>query len=369
MLYAVGTAPGTVGDVRYHVGTSSDGGKDWSDTDLPFTADTPNASVSLQRSASVQIARGPSSTVALLTEQFWPNLDALVAQRAPGRENVSTQQTADGFALVDVSECVNAKKVIANEPRAVDAAKVRLQAGCAAPPTIATIRWSEIGLHGPVDLRHQQLLVSTDGKRWDTAAAPATGYVRDLVGNSNGFLLLTEGDRSALDPAGGAPAAIGTKLLQSTDARNWTSVNTPPGLDVQAIAGERVIAIDPTTGGVQTSNDGGTTWNATAVGSQLPAGAPAASATTVDAGPLGFAALVVSDRSPNTQADVHYYLLFSTDGTTWKTSDLGAVGQPANAYPIQVTVGADHVAVDFEGPTPSSNGSIKTTTVIGTPKR
>ena len=86
VLYAVGTAPGaaTADDIRYRVGTSHDGGKEWSETDLPFADNAPSATVPMQRSASVQIARGSSSTVALLTEQFWPNLDALVAERAAG---------------------------------------------------------------------------------------------------------------------------------------------------------------------------------------------------------------------------------------------------------------------------------------------
>ena len=86
-------------------------------------------------------------------------------------------------------------------------------------------------------------------------------------------------------------------------------------------------------------------------------------------GPLGFAAIVVDDGDSKDPGSGQNYLLFSTDGTNWSATDLVAAGRPANAYPMQVTVGADHIAVDFEGPTPSSNGSMKITTLLGTPKR
>ena len=93
--------------------------------------------------------------------------------------------------------------MITAAPNVADAKKLRMETECTDPPEIGTIRWSEIGLRGPADLIRQQMLVSTDGEHWDTAAAPTTDFVRDLVGDDNGFLLLAETDRSAFVTAGG----------------------------------------------------------------------------------------------------------------------------------------------------------------------
>ena len=65
----------------------------------PFVS-TPSATVSLSKSTSVQLARSASETVALLTEQFSPDLDAMVAARTNGRPNVAFNQTADGIQVL-----------------------------------------------------------------------------------------------------------------------------------------------------------------------------------------------------------------------------------------------------------------------------
>jgi hypothetical protein len=156
--------------------------------------------------------------------------------------------------------------------------------------------------------------------------------------------------------------------MRSTDAQSWTDVTTPAGLGVQAIAADRVIGIDAA-GVVQTSSNGGATWTATTVGSQLPAGTPDATGTVTDAGPLGFAVVVTADANPKDATPGYDYLLFSTDGITWSTSDLTTAGAPAGAYPMQVIVGADHIGVDYEGPFATPSGPMKITTVLATPAR
>ncbi len=368
VLYAIGTAPGaTANAVTYSLATSHDGGQAWTDANLPFDESAPDSTVPLTHATTVQVARGASATVALLTESFWPNLDALVAQHAPGQQNVSTNQTADGFALLDMSECMNAKQGLAGVNADPSAVKGRAAGRCDNPPTLGTITWAELGLRGASDLRRQQMLVSTDGSHWNTVTAPSLVFVRDLVATDNGFLLLSE---SNTDPAtnDGKKGAT-TTLLRSTDARSWAPVATPAGLNIQAIAGDRVLGIDAG-GGVQTSTDGGDTWHATSIDAQLPAGASTKTDVgTTDAGPLGFAVVVTSDANPNDDTRGHDYLLFSTDGAIWSTSDLATSGQPAGAYPMQVTVGADHVSVGYQGTGAKGGGPLVLTTLLGTPKR
>ena len=226
---------------------------------------------------------------------------------------------------------------------------------------IGTISWSQLGLSGPGDLMHQEMLVSSDDTHWDTVAAPSTGPVDNLVATDNGYLLLAE----SADPTGVAPPTTATTLLHSTDARTWTPVSTPTGLNAQAISGNDVIGTD-TSGAIETSTDGGSTWSSTDVASLLPAGTQF-SVSSADAGPLGFAVLVTPDSpdAPSTNGD---YLLNSSDGVNWKTTSLGPVGEPASSYPTEVIVGADHVSVDFAGAT-TAGGATHITTLLGTPER
>jgi hypothetical protein len=367
VLYAIGTAPGAAaGEVRYLVGTSHDGGAAWSDTDLPFDLSGPTATVSMSRSSAVQIASGATATVALLTEQFSPGLDALVAARTPGHPNVTTRMTNDGYDILDLTDCTALKQGLAGRAQSAltSAQKPRLAAKCTDPPVLGTISWSDIGLSGPGDLTHQEMLISADGTHWTSTPAPTTGAVRDLVADSDGFLLIADNSNPSL---GAQPPSVGTTLLHSTDARTWTTVDTPPGLNVQAIAGDLIVGTDAS-GATQTSGNGGTTWNTTDVNSLLPAGTPTASVTTSDAGPLGFAVLVTADQNPNDLTPGHGYLLFSTDGIDWTTTDLATVGEPPTGYPMQVTVGADHISIDYglAGPTPG--GPMQVTTLLATPK-
>ena len=157
---------------------------------------------------------------------------------------------------------------------------------------LGTISWSDIGLSGAGELSRQEMLVSTDGSHWSSIPAPAVGSVINLVAGSDGFLLLA--DNTAPTTVGAAPK-VETTLLHSTDARTWTTVGVPDGLNVQSIAGDRIIGTDAT-GALQTSTDGGATWNATSIDALLPAGTPTASITASDAGPLGFAAFGHSRR-------------------------------------------------------------------------
>jgi hypothetical protein len=407
VLYAIGTAPGAAaGGVRYLVGTSDDGGAAWSETDLPFDLSVPTATVSMSPSATVQIASGATGTVALLTEQFSPDLDALVAARSAGHANVTTSMTNDGYDILNLTGCKSAsqakaaatvqpalrnayKRVTHGPPTstaspsklalshayklvapgapvsALGGARVRLVAPCADPPVVGTISWSDLGLTGPGELTRQEMLVSTDGTHWTSTPPPNTGSVQDLVADSDGFVLLANNDNPSL---GTQPPSIDTTtLLHSTDARTWTTVDTPPGLNVQAIVGDLIVGTDAS-GAVQTSSDGGTTWNATNVDSLLPAGTPPASVGASDAGPLGFAVLVTPDPKPDGQPSGHDYLLFSTDGIDWTTTDLTTVGQPASGYPMEVTVGADHISIDYGLADPTSGGSTKITTLLATPK-
>ena len=86
-----------------------------------------------------------------------------------------------------------------------------------------------------------------------------------------------------------------------------------------------------------------------------------------DAGPLGFAVLVGYGGSRTAVTPAHDVLLFSADGAGWRATDLANEGAPVGGAPIQVTVGADHIAVDYQ--TPVAGSPMKAVTVLATPQR
>ena len=368
VLYAVGTAPGaaSIADVRYRIATSHDDGQDWANTDLPFDLSTPSANVPISRYSSVLIASGQRETVALLSENFTPDLTALMAARTSNPKNAYTEMTADGYVIHDISGCMADKRGLRSVVTTAIGAPVGAPANCTNPPVIGTISWADVGISGPAALNRQEMLVSTDGSHWDSVTAPGVGSVSDLVAYDGGFLLLANNEV----PVAGSQATRPTStLLRSSDAQHWTPVSTPAGLNVEAIAGDRVVGVDAS-GAVQTSTDGGTTWNAADLAAQLPAGSPAASVSSTDVGPLGFAVVATADANPTDSSPGRSYLLFSTDGISWSTTDLATVGAPADASPVGVTVGSDHVGVDYESAGASvAGGPMHITTLLATPKR
>ena len=119
------------------------------------------------------------------------------------------------------------------------------------------------------------------------------------------------------------------------------------------------------------SHDAGTTWIPRQdVAVLLPAASKIQPyGVSTAAGPLGVAALV---RVAGPANSVRSFLLYSSDGVTWKVTDLDGVGMPANASSMAVTVGSDHIDVSFEVPkstTPDGGvESYKLESLLATPK-
>ena len=61
----------------------------------------------ISRESSALIASGATTSVAVLNENFSPDLDSLVAAVAGDRSNVTTTMTANGYDIVDMSACEN----------------------------------------------------------------------------------------------------------------------------------------------------------------------------------------------------------------------------------------------------------------------
>ena len=161
-----------------------------------------------------------------------------------------------------------------------------------------------------------------------------------------------------------------------------------PALDQLSVEGDRIIGSDFGSQTVYTSSDAGKSWTPTSdLGDLVPGTDPIEGQNvTVETGPLGYAAVVHTSQpvtgntlqggtpitaAPNA-ANEHAYLLQSTDGVTWATTDLAKVGAPADGFVSSVSVGADHVEVSFEVPGTKTNDgapeTYKLVTLVGTPK-
>ncbi|HEV7524167.1 MAG TPA: hypothetical protein VGP92_04340, partial [Acidimicrobiia bacterium] len=100
VLYAVGTGPSSqVGANDYRLKTSSNSGAQWDDTPIPVQLATPHASVKLQPTTSVHVARGSHATVVAVQASYSLDLTA------PTGDLQSYRTTDTGVEILDFSAC------------------------------------------------------------------------------------------------------------------------------------------------------------------------------------------------------------------------------------------------------------------------
>jgi hypothetical protein len=221
---------------------------------------------------------------------------------------------------------------------------------------LSTHPWSDFGITDPAALHQQQALVRDDGGAWSKVDLPndLNSSVLEVTATTSGFLM-------AEQTAGADGNSSRVQLWSSADGRSWAPLtNGVPIFDTASISGNRIIAVDSGSASVYVSNDAGLTWIGTQnVAALLPAGAVIEPYGVVSsAGPLGYAVVVRTGEKGQTD---HTYLLHSSAGASWKVTDLGAAGAPANAMLSSVSVGADHIDVSYEVPQGSSTTPITTT--------
>jgi hypothetical protein len=264
---------------------------------------------------------------------------------------------------------------------------------------VATRPWSDFGISDPGALHQQEALVQDDGSSWQRVLLPGASdaTVDNLAATSNGFVMVeTKSNATGLGSA---------EIFTSTDGRSWSPLaGQVPAFDTVSISGDKIIGVDNAGSKLYVSDDAGTTWIAVPDLAGLIPGNDAVEAfnTTAAAGPLGFAAVVrtggADNRggkpsgdttsntlggpntlgSPNTEAPpsaaevlAHTFLLHSSDGVSWKVTNLATTGAPADGSVSNLSVGADHIDVSFQSPATGADGAIsasKLTTLVGTPK-
>ncbi len=358
VLYSVSTGPAVAGSSGYQLATSTNGGTNWGSESVPVSFTAPAANVPLTVSNGVQVASQGDTTVVMAEASYAADF-AKALDLGPQQ---SAQQTATGVKVVDSSGCaiVGTSGAIG---KAIAAPPKRPAVGCE-PTVVATHPFSDFGITNPAGLHQQEALVRTGNGAWQNTLVPigTDSQVTDLTATSTGFLME---EKTWSD----APGLGTTQLLSSTDGRTWAPLATAvPAAESYAIAGDRIIAANNDGSAISTSTDAGATWLPTdGVAGLLPAGAKLTQyGAEVDAGPLGFAAIV----STGSADSPHRYLLHSSDGTSWKVTDLATVGAPAKGGLEGLVVGADHIDVTFglTDATPAAGTPAQLVTLVATPK-
>lgn len=382
VLYALGTGPGAQGSTDYKLSTSTNGGANWDDSNIPVSFTAPASDVPLQPSTSVHIARGDHTTVVMAKATYSPDFSKVLGP------DVAARPTADGVDVYDMSGCKAQRKLAASgvsDP--VNAA------GTCKQKVVASHPWSDFGISDPAALHQQKALVRDDGGLWQTIDLPSATdtTVDDLAATSNGFVMVEKN----WNTTGLGSASIFT----STDGRSWAPLaGQVPAFDTVSISGDRIIGVDNEGSKLYVSDDAGTTWIAVPdLAGLIPGNDPVeAFNTTAAAGPLGYAAVVRTGGAdngagkpsggatsntlgtPNTEAPpsaeavlAHTFLLHSSDGVSWKVTSLATIGAPADGSMSNLSVGADHIDVSFQSPVTGADGAIsasKLTTLVATPK-
>jgi len=400
VLYALGTAPATVG-TKAQVGVSNDGGATWDRQDLAPAATPPEGLTVpvLGTNVTTKLAVGPDRMLAAVSTSFWIDIEA-----AAGIDDHSSaeyaQSAPEGIQIVDDNECTvesgpadGASRplapTIAPSPgqipdeaaEAVETVEVEpeLQFDPSASPCEAvvqrTIPWSNIGLNSQDDLRNRRLFSSTDGTTWEEVNADLPGQISDLISTPNGFVATAW-----------SPNFESLDAFISVDGQEWSPVAVPTASEGESgisihVVGQRLIAIEqPTEEDFEAINvlqahasaDGGATWTTTDLDALLPGLDPAGEISSperaVATGPLGLA-VVIRNWSVADSADTHLYLMFSEDGIAWSVTPLddlaSATGTNIN-WVEWVMVNENQII--FSGHREENNNDVAST-FVGTPVR
>jgi hypothetical protein len=375
VLYAVSTGPGAQkSSVAYNLTSSTDGGAQWNADANPIPVEfTPiQTTLPATMSTSLHVARRAHTTVVMAKASYQVDLSSVLGNTG----NYHTTSTGVDILEPSAAECKGRSVLAAGAAPSACEQKVT-----------STKTWAELGVANPEALHQQKALVREDGGDWQPVSVPseADSSVVDVSATANGFLMAVQGWNKP---------ATNVQLFSSNDGGTWTPLaGAVPQFDSVSISGDRIIGVNMSTSDMYVSNDAGGTWTATQnVALQLPGTDPVTGSTTVDAGPLGYAAVVTTGHEltnadpaspeqakrtavtldPNTKRTAdHAYLMNSTDGITWKVTDLAAQGAPADGFVSGLTVGLDHIDVSYiVNGTQAADGSVtnKLVELLGTPK-
>lgn len=398
-LYAVGTAPAG-GGVADRLATSGDGGATWS------TAEIDTGLSELEARYPGEIYRGRSSVAVdgdrvVVARSVQGVLDL---NRVPGLGALSgtIRTNEDGVVVTPVPQCgwadgdTPTTSSVPPDPAATEAARADADAAPAGADQgpagtgrgvpecgedaesesgSTTYTWQQLGVDDELRelvLRGRTVVsVSVGGGEFTTVDVGSGTTGSQVVATDDGFALFTM--RVDLSEPMATPV---TEVLRSADGQTWEPAGELDGhiRGVGVIGGRAAVALD------HMGEGGGSIHLAQPDGSWLTVdpgeavGRPGGYLGSVAFGPLGWAAVVYPEVSPEGEPvgddpdERKPAVVHSVDGTTISAVPLSDVIDPAQRAGLDVTVTADAVLVRVSEP---DDGDVQTVpaqrVVVGTP--
>jgi hypothetical protein len=363
-LYGVSTAPATQGDgMVMHLSRSRDGGQTWTDEDIP-PADPPSTSHDWDDYVTMKVESSGSTTLALVTTQFQPNVDSLFPEVGsdPGSGTYMVLPREEGLALVHLTQQGSPPTSVPPDAGPTTTTVVRSWAGGeGVQEDVRTIPWSDLG----VGSREEAYAASNQvfrlsGDTWEPVANDLDAHIVFELGVAGD---LFTAQTSQIEFADLSEPEADSALYVSADGATWTQVETQrPGQVVGA--GPALVNVPNAEGGtsIDVSTDGGASWSP--VDLARFGMAPNCFFGSVAGGPLGVALVINSDEGAEALAT-------SADLVDWTITPLADIAGTTDIGTVTPFVGRDRIVVSVNGRPADDIGQEPgpSRTLVGTPRR
>ena len=364
-LYGVTTGPGDGAGETARLYASADGGETWTGEDVT-PPEPPSTTHPWSRSTSMSVESNGTTTLALVSTSFLPDLAAVFPELEPEGDEpspFSPEVGAEGLTLrrLVVDETGGSAGTMAPTTATAPPAEGTAEGTADAAgdtwsgEVVRTVPWAELGVTGPRDLVPPAQLFRRSGDAWE--AVPL-----DLPGSGGSVSLEAIGDGFVLQVwptiVGASRAEDHVEAYTSPDGETWTEIGVPSGTNLIAGLGPALVATAYEGTVLQVSTDGGGTWSEVDLADM---GAdPGGYVSATSAGPLGLATVLYgADYRPES-------LAVTGDLVDWTITPLGdIVGTDANSY-LSTFVGEDRIVVTA---TPEGQPPAPSITAVGTPRR
>ncbi len=381
-LYALGTAPAG-GARRVVVRSTDDGGGSWSDQAVVSPElDDLQARFPGQLTLEPRFATGADGLLATVVVRAVPDLNALVPGFAASGGVNLTSTGVDVLAVPPGCEptgsggmaCLSETEVVppsTPSPVGPDGGDERRQ------EVIASYSWQELGLD-PTLRTHlggrMYTFLSTDGRLFEpvglTVGAADVAFAWPVVADDGIYRVFV----TSVSPPAGGEATPTTTALRSIDGRTWErdSFGEAEGylLSVGTLDGRPAVVLDQNEGRRlwMTALDG--TWAAIDPRTAVPPGSEVAPWVVNQAfGPLGFAAVVMTDDPNDPGRAVGAYVVHSSDGVNLSVIPVDEYLDDAERLSVAgVEVTADFITVRLDDGDDDPATPPRQRLLVGTPR-
>jgi hypothetical protein len=362
-LYGVSTAPATQGNgTVMHLSRSGDGGQTWTDEDVP-PAEPPSTSHDWGRSVSMAVESNGSTTLAVVTTGFHPDVDALFPEARDNPVAYIVEPREGGLALVHLTAgpggdggAVTTTAPPTTPPTRSETGVRSTWSGELVQEDVRIVPWADLGVSSQSEayaVRNEVYRLSGDS--WEP--------VDNDLGSGGVLELGLAGDLFTAryyEPGTGGDWSD-TQLVVSADGATWTQVEAPRDGQVVGAGPALVNAPYGTGTSIDVSTDGGASWSQVDLGAFGMA--PDCGFHSAAGGPLGVA-LVIAGPEGRPEA-----LAASADLVTWTITPLADIAGTSDIGMVTPFVGRDRIVVSVNGRSPDYREPGPSRTVVGIPRR